>query len=234
MKLAIMQPYFMPYIGYWQLFNAVDKFVLYDNIQFTKKGWFHRNRIIVNNTDKMFTLPLKKDSDYLSVRERFLANDYIKQNDKTLRVIKNSYSKAPYFKIVFPLLEDIFRNDQNNLFDFVFNSIKVINKYLDIDTEIIRSSIIPIDYNNLKGENKVLAIANELKANEYINAIGGIDLYSKDVFKENNIQLQFIKTQNIEYKQLKNEFIPWLSIIDIMMFNSIQEIKEFLKMYKLT
>lgn len=231
MKLAIMQPYFMPYIGYWQLLNTVDKFVLYDNIQFTKKGWFHRNRILVNGVEKMFSLPLKKDSDFLNVNERILGDEYIKQNEKTLRIINNSYSKAPYFKIVFPLLEDIFHNDQNNLFDFVFNSIKVINKYLNIDTEIIRSSTIHIDHNNLKGENKVLAIAKELKANEYINAIGGIDLYSKDVFKENNIQLQFIKAQNIEYKQLKNEFISWLSIIDIMMFNNTDEINNYLNRY---
>lgn len=233
MKLAIMQPYFLPYIGYWQLLNAVDRFVVYDNIQFTKKGWIHRNRILENGTDKLFSIPLKKDSDYLNINERILSIDCKKQNEKTLRIIKNSYLKAPFFKIVFPILEDVFHYDKKNLFDFVLNSIFVIKKYLEIDTEVVISSSIPIDHFNLKAQDKVIAISKDLNANEYINAIGGIELYSKDVFNENDIQIKFINTSNIEYKQFKNVFVPWLSIIDVLMFNSVSEIKELLKMYEL-
>lgn len=234
MKLAIMQPYFMPYIGYWQLLQAVDKFVIYDNIQFSKKGWFHRNRILANNTDKIFTLPLKKDSDYLNVNERFLGGDYVKQNEKTLRIIKNSYSKTPYFKEVYPIIENIFRYEDSNLFNFTFNSIKEINKYLNINTDIIISSNVGIDHNGLNGQDKVLAIVKELNAKEYINTIGGVDLYEKQIFENNNVELHFLKSNTIEYQQLNNNFIPWLSIIDVMMFNNTDEINNYLNRIELT
>lgn len=233
MKLAIMQPYFCPYIGYFQLMKLVDKFVIYDNIQYTKKGWFNRNRILENGIDKMFTIPLKKDSDYLDVKERFLADDYKTRNEKTLRIIKNSYSKALQFKNVFPLLEEIFRYNDKNLFNFIYHSVQLLNEYLSIDTEIIISSTISVDHVNLRGQDEVLAIVKKLNADEYINTIGGINLYDKRIFEKNNIQLQFIKTKSIEYKQLRNNFIPWLSIIDVMMFNSVDQINKMLDNYEL-
>ena len=213
--------------------NVADKFVVYDNIQFSKKGWFHRNRLLINGKDKLITLPLKKDSDYLDVKDRYLAELKEEEFIKILRIIKQNYSKAPYFKEIFPLVEDIFNYGNSNLFLFIEHSIVIIKGQLGIETEIIRSSNIPIDHNNLKGKDKVIAIIKETGASEYINTIGGEALYNKADFINNGIKLKFIESNNIEYKQLKNEFIPWLSIIDIMMFNSIQEIKEFLKMYKL-
>ncbi len=82
MKLAIMQPYFFPYIGYFQLINTVDEFVVYDNIEFTKKGWINRNRILVNGKDEYITLPIKKDSDFLHVKDRFLAETWSKDSAK--------------------------------------------------------------------------------------------------------------------------------------------------------
>ena len=105
MKIGIMQPYFFPYIGYWQLINAVDKFVIYDNIQFTKRGWIRRNRILMNGEDKMISLPIKKDSDYLDVNKRYLSDTFNKDKSKIISQIKTAYSKAPEFDKVFPLIE---------------------------------------------------------------------------------------------------------------------------------
>ena len=232
MKLAIMQPYFMPYIGYFQLINSVDEFVIYDNIQYTKKGWINRNRILVNGKDQLFTLPIKKDSDYLDIVERTISETWVKERIKLLNVIQSSYVKAPYFKEVNELIKDCLLDNETNLFKFLLNILNKINNYLNISTPIKISSDIKINH-SLKSQNKVLSICGEQKASTYINAIGGIELYDKEIFSQQNITLNFIKSENIEYKQFNNKFIPWLSIIDVMMFNSVEDIKKYLNSYTL-
>jgi hypothetical protein len=232
MKLAIMQPYFMPYIGYFQLINSVDEFVIYDNIQYTKKGWINRNRILVNGKDQLFTLPIKKDSDYLDIVERTISETWVKERIKLLNVIQSSYVKAPYFKEVNELIKDCLLDNETNLFKFLLNILNKINNYLNISTPIKISSDIKINH-SLKSQNKVLSICGEQKASTYINAIGGIELYDKEIFSQQNITLNFIKSKNIEYKQFNNKFIPWLSIIDVMMFNSVEDIKKYLNSYTL-
>jgi hypothetical protein len=232
MKLAIMQPYFMPYIGYFQLINSVDEFVIYDNIQYTKKGWINRNRILVNGKDQLFTLPIKKDSDYLDIVERTISETWVKERIKLLNVIQSSYVKAPYFKEVNELIKDCLLDNETNLFKFLLNILNKINNYLNISTPIKISSDIKINH-SLKSQNKVLSICGEQKASTYINAIGGTELYDKEIFSQQNITLNFIKSENIEYKQFNNKFIPWLSIIDVMMFNSVEDIKKYLNSYTL-
>ncbi len=227
MKTGIMQPYFLPYLGYFQLINACDSFVVYDNIQFTKKGWIHRNRMLLNGKDMMFTLPLKNDSDYLNVDQRFLGENYEKEKAKILGQVKSSYGKAPHFKTAFPIIEDIFNDSERNLFAFIFNALKKINNYLDITTPLIVSSTIDIDH-SLKGKHKVIALIKKLGADTYINPIGGMELYSKDEFSENGIALQFHKMKPVVYPQFSNEFIPYLSILDVMMFNDKTTMRNYL------
>ncbi len=232
-KIAIMQPYFFPYIGYFQLINAVDTFVVYDNVQFTKKGWFHRNRLLFNGKIDYFTINIAKDSDYLNVVERKVAPAFFqKEATKTLRKIEQNYRKAPYFKQVFPLLEQVFHHKEENLFAFIFYSLKQVLEYLKIDTEIIVSSTLPLDH-ELKNKYRVFDIYKHLKATHYINPIGGMELYDKTDFKNNSVNLSFIQTNPIEYKQFGDEFHSFLSIIDVMMFNSVGEIKEMLENYEL-
>ena len=232
MKVAIMQPYFFPYIGYFQLINAVDKFVIYDNIQYTKKGWINRNRILVNGSDNFITLPIKKDSDYLNVNDRFLADSWDVDRNKMLNRIKESYRKAPFFDETYELIEQCLNCDEKNLFKFVLYSVQSLMKHFKIETELIVSSDIPIDH-QLKGAEKVIAICKQEGADIYINPIGGLDLYDKHQFEENGLKLQFQKSNNIVYPQLKNEFIPWLSIIDVMMFNSKEQIMSHMSDFKL-
>jgi hypothetical protein len=232
MKLAIMQPYFMPYIGYFQLINSVDQFIMYDNIQYTKKGWINRNRILTNGKDQLITLPIKKDSDYLDVVERELSESWGKDKNKILNVIKASYGKAPYFQETFELISKCLNNPEVNLFRFIYDSIILINDYLGIKTPIVISSTIDTDH-ALKSQDKVLSLCKEQNADIYINSIGGTELYNKEIFKQNQIKLNFIKSNPIQYKQFNNEFVPWLSIIDIMMFNPKEQIKEYLNNYTL-
>lgn len=212
------------------MINAVDKFVIYDNIEFTKKGWINRNRILVNGKDEYITLPLKKDSDYLNIAQRCLTDTYKIERVKLLRRINGSYRKAPQFNEVYSLVEVIINTEEENLFEFTHQSLENICQYLNIKTEFIISSKISIDH-QLKSQEKVIAICKALNANQYINPIGGVELYSKEIFQQNNIELNFIKPDTIEYMQFTNQFIPWLSIIDVMMFNSKEKIHRYLNSF---
>lgn len=222
MRVGIMQPYFFPYIGYFQLINAVDLFVVYDNIQYTKKGWINRNRMLQNGKDVLFSIPLKKDSDYLDVRERELSADFNRQ--KLLSQIKGAYQRAPYFAQTFSLIEDVMKFEDSNLFNFLLNSIVRTCEYMGISTEIKKSSDIVMDH-SLKNQDRVIALCRVSGANTYVNAIGGIELYSKEAFLEKGIGLKFMQPKPFEYAQFGKEFLPWLSIIDVLMFNSADEIR---------
>lgn len=217
----------MPYIGYFQLINTVDKFVLYDNIEYTKKGWINRNRILVNGKDEYITLPLKKDSDYLHVNQRFLSDNFNVEIKKTLNKIGEVYRKAPQYTQTMRLLNEIFLYEEKNLFKFIKHSIFRLLSFLDINTEIVISSELNIQH-VLKSEDKVLAICKKLKSNTYINPIGGVSLYSHSTFKQKQINLLFLKSNPIQYHQFNKEFIPWLSIIDVLMFNDIEMVKQLI------
>jgi hypothetical protein len=231
MKTAIMQPYFFPYIGYFQLINSVDIFVIYDKIQYTKKGWINRNRILLNKKESMITLPIKKDSDFLNVNERFLSDNWLIESIKILNLVREAYRKAPYFDMVYPIINECINYDSRNLFKFIFNSINLIIDYLEIETQIILSSSININH-ELKAEDKVISICNELETSIYINPIGGLELYSKDKFMENGLDLFFLKTNDLVYQQCNNStFISNLSIIDVLMNNSKEKVKEMLDKY---
>ena len=232
MKIGIMQPYFLPYLGYFQLMNACNEFVVYDNIKFTKKGWIHRNRMLLNGTDHMFSLPLKSDSDFLNVDQRFLGGNFEKEKGKMLGQIRSSYGKAPYFKVAFPIIEDIFNDQERNLFGFIFNSLLKVRDYLSITTPLVVSSTIDIDH-ELKGKYKVMALIKKLGGDTYINPIGGMELYDKEEFAQNGISLQFHKMRAITYAQSGNPFLPSLSILDVMMFNDKTAIMSYLQEFDL-
>ncbi|HLA56997.1 MAG TPA: WbqC family protein [Flavobacterium sp.] len=225
MKTAIMQPYLFPYIGYFQLIDSVDTFVVYDDVNFIKKGWINRNNILVNGQSHMFTMPLKDASQNKLISEISISeSDW---NKDLLKTIALAYKKAPYFPEVFVLVESILMSGEINLAKFIANSLRRICSYLEIDTNIVISSEIEKD-NSLKAQDKIIEICKKLDAKAYINAIGGMELYDATAFQQQNITLHFLKTQPIIYSQFKNEFIPWLSIIDVMMFNPVSEIKNIL------
>lgn len=232
MKVGIMQPYFLPYIGYWQLINSVDEFVIYDNIQYTKKGWINRNRILCNGKDEYITIQIKKDSDYLDVKDRSTADSWDTEKKKILNRMGQYYKKAPYFDQGYSILEKCMNCGENNLFKFIFNSVNLICSYLDIKTQIVVSSTIPSNP-ELKAEDKVIDICKLRNATKYINASGGVELYDKNNFIKEGMELNFIKSNPITYKQFDNEFVPWLSILDVLMFNSKEEIQSMTTNYTL-
>ncbi len=222
-----MQPYFFPYIGYFQLLNAVDEFIIYDNIEYTKKGWINRNRILVNGKDQLIGIPIKKDSDYLTIVERTLSDNWEKDRNKLFNKIKESYRKAPYYKDAAEVIEECLFLEDRNLFRFILNSLERVGGYLNIETPILTSSNIPVNH-DLKSQDKVLAMCSNRGGDTYINPIGGVDLYKKNDFLSQKIKLRFLKTKPFIYSQYNNEFVPWLSIIDVMMFCSKEQIGLYL------
>jgi hypothetical protein len=225
MKVGIMQPYFLPYIGYFQLLASVDQFIVYDNIKYTKKGWINRNRMLLNGRDAMFSLPLKKGSDLLDVVERELAADF--DRTKLLNQFKGAYGRAAQFESTYPILERIVLHEEANLFRYIHHSIVQLCEHLSIDTDIRISSEMHIDH-ELKSQDKVLALCKAAGADTYINTIGGIELYAKADFRIQGIDLQFIKTRPFEYAQFGDAFVPWLSILDVLMFNPLNTVRSYI------
>lgn len=231
MKLGIMQPYFFPYIGYWQLLNEVDIYIIYDDVNYIKGGWVNRNRILVNGKPSYFNVQMKGASPLKKINEVEVSEDPIFKR-KLLSTLKMNYVKAPYFEQIYPIIENIINNDESNLARYLEYSIRTIANYLDINTKIIVSSELNKN-NELRGKEKVIHICKILGATDYINAIGGQSLYDYESFEKNEIQLNFLKTNDIIYEQYNNEFVPYLSIVDVLMFNSKEEVKNMLGQFEL-
>lgn len=226
-----MQPYFLPYIGYFQLINAVDKFIAYDDVNFIKKGWINRNYILVGQTKGLFTVSLKSVSQNNLINGIELSDDK-KWRDKLLKTIEINYKKAPQFYSCFTLIESILLNSELTISNYNLNALKSVCNYLNISTEIEFSSKL---FNNqkLKGEDRIIDCCMIEGATHYINPIGGVELYSKERFTKNKIEISFLKSETISYPQYDNDFVSDLSILDVLMFNKRERVIDFLNNYKL-
>jgi hypothetical protein len=227
-KIAIMQPYFFPYLGYWQLYKSVDLFVIFDDVNYIKKGFINRNFILLNGEKRMITLELSGASQNRVIKEIELGRN----RTKLYKTIEYAYKRAPYSSSVLPLLREIFTGDETKLVDFLKNSIMSIGKFLDIDTPVILSSSID-KKENLRGKYKIIEICKKKEYFNYINPIGGMKLYNKDEFLSEGIELSFLQSGRVVYRQFSAEFVENLSIIDILMFNSKEKVKSFLEEYTL-
>ncbi|WP_412471009.1 WbqC family protein [Halobacteriovorax sp. RT-2-4] len=219
-----MQPYFLPYLGYIQLIASVDNFVIFDDVNFIKRGWINRNNIIVNKEKKLITLSLKKASINKKINEIDICSDSIENLRKTLL---HSYSKSLYgIKMIDYLFsKDICQNTSLSI--FLENQLKKVTSLLDLKTVFYRSSEFKIS-SELKGQDRIIEICKALKTTEYFNLPGGRDLYSDGPFNDNGIDLKFIELPSFVYEQGTDLFIPYLSIIDVLSNSSISEIKSYL------
>lgn len=231
-KVGLMQPYLFPYIGYFQLIHAVDEFIIYDDVQWIKNGWINRNRILVDGKAEYLTLPVKKSSLSTLICEKEFPDDIEERKKELIALIAKSYKGAPQYDHAYPVIEECFNYKTMKVEEFVANSLRVCCSYLGVTTPIMHSS--QIDKTpGLRAQQRVIDINKQVKSGHYINPIGGTELYQKDVFKKENMELSFIKSKAVTYSQFNNEFVPWLSIIDVMMFNSVGEIKKLLEEYEL-
>lgn len=229
MKLAIMQPYFFPYIGYFQLIAASDVFVLHDDVQYIKGGWINRNRILFNGESRMITFPVQKDAYELPINARRYVDDKQSRRD-IINLIRQAYTKAPFYRQVITMLDELLMFEDRNVARFNENLIRRVADFIGLNCKIITSSGMEKN-NNLAGEPRVLDMCKRLDATDYTNPIAGTDLYHKAAFKNYGITLQFLEAQEERYSQGGNTWVPFLSIIDVLMFNGIEGTKELLKNY---
>ncbi|CRI59809.1 WbqC family protein [Pseudomonas sp. CCOS 191] len=227
MKLAVMQPYLFPYLGYFQLIQAVDEFVIYDDVNFIKGGWINRNRILSGQGAQLLTLPLQRASPNLLINQI-----RVDRRHKILQTIRQCYSKAPCYKTVYPLLEEIITRDSDDLVSLLDHQLRSLCEYLGLSPRWRRSSMIDKD-NELRGQDKVLALCQALKATHYINLPGGKGLYAPEDFSRHGLKLSFIQPRAVSYGQFGNPFQPNLSIIDVMMFNNREQCAHLLQEYDL-
>ena len=206
----------------------MDKFVIYDDVNFIKGGWINRNRILVNKKAQMITLPLKKLSPNKLVNEIEIYG----KHEKLIKTIAQEYKKAPFFDNAMLVIKKILRNPEMRLSLFLEFSIRKICDYIGIKSEIIVSSRVKKN-NDLRSQEKILDICEQLKTDHYLNPIGGQSLYEQTAFQSRGIKLSFVQPSSFIYKQHGNPFIPLLSIIDVLMFNSLRRVREEVNNYKL-
>tara|TARA_B110000971_G_C20018412_1_gene505082 strand:- start:1127 stop:1819 length:693 start_codon:yes stop_codon:yes gene_type:complete len=228
--IALMQPYFFPKLSYWQLIHSVDTFVIYDDVQYKKGGWINRNRILVNNSIKTISIPLKHDNFKKMINERFLAENWNLEKKRLLVLIKDNYKKSINFEIIYPLIIKILNFNDMNLSKFITNSIIEITNYLEINTKIINSSSLNIS-DKFKKESKIIEICKILNSTKYVNAIGGKKIYDKDDFKNLNIELNFLYPANLLDNINSASFD--LSIIDTLMNIKKKQLQKELTSFKL-
>lgn len=234
MTLAVMQPYLFPYIGYFQLIKAVDVFVFYDDVNFIKQGWINRNQILVNHEANLFTVPLKKASSFKQINQVEINTSlYPQWQKKFLRKIEQSYTKAPYFKEAFPLISNVFSAPLSNISNLAIYSIIEISNYLELNKKFMISSETFSETKEQERTQRLISINHHLKATTYINALGGKELYSKEEFRREGVKLHFLKPNLNTYEQSGGEFVKGLSMIDILMFNSKDDIIKMLTNFSL-
>ncbi len=230
-KVAVMQPYFFPYLGYFQLINAVDTFVIYDDVNFIMRGWINRNNILVNGQAHLISIPLVKASQNRIISDTSLDPEP-KWKARLLKTVEAAYRKAPQFEKVFPLFVDLLNDSYASVSELNYKAIKSVCEYLEIKTNIVQSSSV-YQNANLKGQHRVLDICLQNNAQVYINPIGGKEIYDRAVFTDKQIEIYFLKTQFSPYSQFNFEFVPGLSILDYLLFLSPEEIHKKLEEYSL-
>jgi len=227
MKIAIMQPYLFPYLGYFQLIRAVDAFVVYDDVNYIQRGWINRNYILANEDSQLITLPLLRASQNKLINQIEVGGKH-----KILQSLRHSYGKAPFFDTVYPVIEDCLNQSEENLASFLDYQLRRICDYLGLNPQWHISSTLEKD-NELRGQEKILSICKELGGTHYINMPSGKVLYDQESFAESKLKLSFIQPRAVSYCQFGKEFVPYLSIIDVMMFNDRESCAGLLEEYDL-
>jgi len=225
---AVMQPYLFPYIGYYQLVNASDVFIVYDDVTFIKRSFINRNSILANGESKRFSLPVMGASQNVLIQNL----DYAPA-DKLIKTIQHSYSKAPYYQDVIELIANVFTCENRNIAKLNEQSIRMVFDYLGIKKQIVFAS--ELDYDRAANRaDRLIALSKMHDCQHYINSPGGKELYDKKYFDKQGIKLSFIESKIAPYTQLSKEFVPYLSMIDILMNCSKEEIIKMLSNYELS
>ncbi len=228
MKIAVMQPYFFPYIGYWQLMASVDRFVVFDDANYISRGWINRNRILLHGEPFLFTIPLSRSSQNRRINEIDM-DENVRAIRKILKTFETAYKKAPYYEETMPLVRGVLERN-GNFSRILIDSINSINRHLGLKTEIFTSSTLRTD-TWMDAQTKIVSLVKSLNGKEYHNPIGGKHLYDKSFFARQNLILRFVVPYFQSYEQFGGAFIPGLSLIDVLMFNGAEKTGQMVQRY---
>lgn len=226
--LGVMQPYLFPYLGYFQLIHAVDRFVLYDDVTYIKQGWVNRNQVSVAGKPLLFTLPLKGASSHTLIRELMVdPAQYRPWRTKFLRTVGQAYARAPHAPEVLALLDSALPEEATRLAAVLAGSIRAVLQRVGCTTELVEGAA---HYHNahLHGQERILDICAQEHASTYVNAPGGRALYDHTLFAERGVSLRFIEPRLEPYPQSGGPFMPGLSIIDVMMYNAPEQLRDLM------
>ena len=233
MKIAIMQPYLFPYFGYFQLINSVDKFIIYDDVNFIKQGWINRNRILINGVVSYFTIPVKDISSFNKINNTFVC-DFPRFKKKFIKQIEQNYCKSENFDVGIQYVKNVLEYDGEYISELAIRSVLELTKTIGLERKFFTSSKTFKNKESLERADRIISIVKELGATDYINSEGGKQLYKKEQFKEYDVNLHFLKPQLLSYPQIHNDtFQPGLSIIDVIMNNSIKKVSDLITHYQL-
>lgn len=223
-----MQPYLFPYLGYFQLISAVDKFIFLDDVNYINKGWVNRNRIKINGNPEYFTVPLSQASQSKKINTIKIAAD-AKWRNKVRQTMHHAYRRAPHFESAFQIFDEVINSDEELISNISKKSIRRVADYLSINTKFINSSS-PYENTELTGAARILDICRTEQADIYLNLPGGRHLYDAHEFSAQQIRLCFINPVLPCFEQGIGEFLPGLSIIDLLMHNAVPTIQCMLKL----
>jgi len=236
MKLAIMQPYFFPYAGYFSLIKHTDKFILLDSVQFIRHGWIERNRILKQGDGWIYIkVPVIREGGRETLIRDIKIDNSQKWKQKILAQLQPYKKIAPYFDVVLDMLNDIFSSEYDNITELNKIALERVCDFLGIDhnIEVFSKMNLMIDKPQASDEWALNICKAYGNVEEYWNPPGGQDFFNRNKYKEAGINLKFQKSNLLPYPQNKPAFEPGLSIIDVIMFNSVSEIHEMLDNYEL-
>lgn len=228
MKLAVMQPYLFPYIGYFQLIHAADLFLIYDDVSYIKQGYINRNSVLSPSGVTRFTVPVPGASSNKFISELKFSPVVA----KILKTIEQSYSKAPYFEVVFPMIRDVLEHEDRSIASVCQMSYETIFSYIGSEKKFKRTSNLNYD-RTAPARDRLIGLCHKFKASCYINTPGGRSLYKKEDFSKCGVDLKFLCPLSVKYRQMSPQFVPNLSIIDILMSCSPDDISILMKQYEL-
>jgi len=231
MKIAIMQPYFFPYLGYWQLMQAADEFVAFDDVNYIKRGWINRNRILVNGKPSYFTIPVLAISQNRKINDHQIASGS-EWRTNLMKTLQHAYSKAPFYEETLDLVRGILFFPEDNLSKFLVHQLDSVAAYLDIDVKISHASE-RFHNQEMKGVERIIDMAKHARASMYINPPGARDMYEQDRFASQGLDLRILVPELREYPQRYPGFEPNLSLIDLLMEVGRESVKERLDDYEL-
>ena len=222
-----MQPYIFPYVGYFSLINSSDKILFYDDVNFIKRGWIHRQRILINGKDHLFTIPLNKPSQNKKINQIEISKSG--DREKIIKSIEVAYKKAPYFKEVFPMIKKVILGNYTYIDEMAISSLIEVCKYLNLEIKYNRTSLADPNSQGQEKCERLASISKNLGFSNYVNVIN--DIYDKETFKSKNVNLFFNDHRIKPYNQFGKSFVSHLSIIDVLMFNSIRDTKKLILSY---